>query len=1575
MYRIVLSLLALTSLCAQREQQADSGRGGSRPVPVKSERVIRPRAAGADVGLMADAQNPLIALSFVATPTRAVSVAVNGNFAYVCSQNEITVVNILNPASPVVVNTFTTTLINNAGSIQCSVQRGVLSIFSDSVSTTQGNNPGYVAFSLASPIAPVLITQVPVNKRFFSRPLYLGNYAFVPMAAQIFFPLFGYSWEDQLGDLLSFDLTNFATPTLIGSLRQVQTDAVYGGAGPVLGITQASTALAYIGGTTSTGGANNGAGRLQVVDLTNPAGMTVVGELRFPGTLHMGAPLVQGTLGLAVGNTDGYTGVYQSDPGTKGKLVFVTLDLSNRRSPEIITTKISDYKPGSGGGFAKIGANLFAVAGVRNAADQELMLVVDTSNPRNVAFKEFPLTNPVTSLEAIGKVLYATTNAGLRIYDIPDADAVVLSSCASSVDVAFAVDRASGVAGQAFAEAVAGAKRMMGQLNLPATGGSDRVSVVSFTTAATLEQVLTGDKAAAGAALDRIIAGGNTYIGAGIEAAQAELLGARRNPLAQPVIVLLSDGRDAGAPNTAASAAAAAAAKAAGIKIITVAYGQTTAAGNARLAGLASSAGEQYSGVASGQAGPVTVLDANTCQASITILSSAAAGPRTVETTTGTYVSSLPNAFTVQGSVAAPAANAITIVGLPSPPSGGGGTEVTLNVAGLPGGTITPASVRISMRLGGGTSTNASAAATIFTVNAGGAGTLKFRVPSTIRVTQATAFQLLVAGQTDAGVAFSSTNTAVFTLTPGAALAGVKPTASDPGKTLLVTLVGVSTHWVDGQTMVSFGPGISVGSGPVGGFGRVDVQSPARAVAELQIVGAAASGLRKVELQTGSEYTAQTGLFRVNPAQTPRVLTLTPSTSPDRGYAGTVVELTATGFPAGAIAPSAVRIRLNPTGGEAFAYAEVRPSVIVGTTGTGRILRFALPAVYSDTPVAYGVTVSGTNLQGIPFVSGNTAGLTQLTAIRPDFVSPTSIMADQTVTVTVRVPLATFQQGVTDANFGPELGVGGAPFGAFGPVTVSNSTTVSLTLRSSVIANGTRTVQIRTGSQVVAFSFDAFGPIVYAVEPSRVFAGQPTQITIFGSRTHFSALTTVQCGPGWSVGGAPAGAPGPVAEVVGQTTVKVFVTAASDAEPYVLPTVRTGDEVIISQRDLFVTIPQIQVSPDTGGQGQTQTVSIRSYDGFAQLVAGQSVANFGPGISVGGAAPGADGPITVSNPYQAQATIVIQPNAPPGLRPVTVKTGPIAVSTQAGSGYRVYGPLLTDADPYAYTPGQSYSVVLYFRYVDLRGQTVTANFGPGIKVGGGVAGAFGPVTVLEATTARAQIEVQPDAPRSQRQVGVTVGGANADSDAYVGVVSSISSISPVSGVAGQTVNVRLTGLFTQWTPGNLIMYADLGMRIGGAAENAGGAVAVASATDATASVEILPWLPDGTYSFYLFDQATSEDWSLYNVFTVTNPLPHILDWSPGYAPPGQTLTMTVTGRNTAWAQGQTRVGLGPDIQINGGPPGVASLVTVVSPTQLTFTITVGANVPASYDQRDLTVTTGTSTQIRPRAVYVGFGPE
>jgi hypothetical protein len=495
--------------------------------------------------------------------------------AYVCDDQEVSVIDVTNPVNPQIVATALSSLIKNSANIHCAVQRGNLVVFADQTSTlvANGGGPGVSSFSLANPVQPQLINATSLTKRFFQDPVYIGNFAFVPTAALTFF--LGFQWDGEFGDLISVDLTNFNSPALVGTLAQPQVNSTFGGATPVLGAVQADTSLIYLGGSTATGGGNSGIGRLQVADVTSPTGMKLTGQLLIPGTIHSYAPLIQGTVAVGIGNTGGYVGSLNVSPGEKGNIVVTTFDVSDRRSPAILSTTTTTYTVGVGGGATRIGNYLFAFAGVLDANNNQVLLIVDISNPLAPVLQSFPISQPFTSMQAVGTTLYATLGAGgFATYSIPGIGGGPVSVCPAAVDAMLVVDRGAQISSQAFLDAKTALKAFVDSLHLT----PDQAGVVSFTNSAHLDQTLTTNGAQTKTAVDAIIVGGSSYIGAGIAAAQLELTGPRHNATAAPLMIVLSDGADSGAPNNTATIAAANAAKAAGIRIITLQYGVSATA-------------------------------------------------------------------------------------------------------------------------------------------------------------------------------------------------------------------------------------------------------------------------------------------------------------------------------------------------------------------------------------------------------------------------------------------------------------------------------------------------------------------------------------------------------------------------------------------------------------------------------------------------------------------------------------------------------------------------------------------------------------------------------------------------------------------------------------------------------------------------------------------------------------------------------------------------------------------------------------------------------------------------------------
>ena len=281
--------------------------------------VVQPTAAGG---------SSLNLVGSLATASSAQTIAINGNTAYVCDQNEVSVVDITNPAAPVLLTTALSSYIANAANIHCDIQQGNLVIFSDTSSTTIGNNPGFLVFGLSNPQSPNLISAVPFNKRFVGDPIiYEGNTAFLYTNAV--FTQFGLE-TGTAGDIVAVNVSNLSNPTVLGTLSQ-NGDPVYGGPNEFYGQALYNSGILYGTATTLAGGsASGGAAALDVIDISNPAGLTLSNQVttNANGVQYPSTPLIQGNT-LVTLATSGST------PNPETLIVY---DISNPANPVIVST-------------------------------------------------------------------------------------------------------------------------------------------------------------------------------------------------------------------------------------------------------------------------------------------------------------------------------------------------------------------------------------------------------------------------------------------------------------------------------------------------------------------------------------------------------------------------------------------------------------------------------------------------------------------------------------------------------------------------------------------------------------------------------------------------------------------------------------------------------------------------------------------------------------------------------------------------------------------------------------------------------------------------------------------------------------------------------------------------------------------------------------------------------------------------------------------------------------------------------------------------------------------------------------
>jgi hypothetical protein len=252
-----------------------------------------------------------------------------------------------------------------------------------------------------------------------------------------------------------------------------------------------------------------------------------------------------------------------------------------------------------------------------------------------------------------------------------------------------------------------------------------------------------------------------------------------------------------------------------------------------------------------------------------------------------------------------------------------------------------------------------------------------------------------------------------------------------------VVLVGQFTHFVQGQTTVSFSSAdITVNS--------VTVNSQTSVTANISITVTALIGARNVTVTTGSEVAVGNSVFTVQAGLA--VVSLSPNfgvqgTNPTITINGTFTHFTqgqtTANFSGNDITAGAVTVN-SPT----LATVQIQISV-VASLGQRTI-------------------VINTGSESAPGTFNVTAGAPIITSVNPN-------VGGQGVTslsVTVNANFTSWVNGTTVASFGSGISVGGATPGGFGPVTVNGSGQFTATVSIAAGATlGPRDVTVKTGTE------------------------------------------------------------------------------------------------------------------------------------------------------------------------------------------------------------------------------------------------------------------------------------------------------------------------------------------------------------------------------------------------------------------------------------------------------------------------------------------------------------------------------
>ena len=440
--------------------------------------------------------------------------------------------------------------------------------------------------------------------------------------------------------------------------------------------------------------------------------------------------------------------------------------------------------------------------------------------------------------------------------------------------------------------------------------------------------------------------------------------------------------------------------------------------------------------------------------ANLTIAAAAATGLRTVTVTTGPETAAKTDAFTVNAATPAPSISTVSPASgqqgqqnLPVTVTGvntnfvQGQSQVSLG-AGITVGTITVVS-----------KTSLTASLTIAAAAATGLRTITVTT-GTETVSQADAFTVNAA-------------------TPAPTISTVSPATGQQGQqNLPITVTGLNTNFVQGQSQVSFGAGITVGT--------ITVASKTSLTASLTIAAAAATGLRTITVTTGTETASQADAFTVNAVTpAPTISTVSPATG-QQGQQNLTITITGanTNF---------VQGQSQPSFGAGITIGTV--TVASKTSLTAVISLGATAATGLRTVTVTTGSETATKTDAFTFTAAPTSP--QITSISPN----SGNQGQANLPVTITGTNTNFTQGQSQVSLGAGITVG--------TVTVASKTslTASLTIDAAAVL-GARTVSVVTGAETATLAGgltvngpgDTTGPTITIVKPtggSTVFVAKP----------------------------------------------------------------------------------------------------------------------------------------------------------------------------------------------------------------------------------------------------------------------------------------------------------------------------------------------------------------------------------------------------------------------------------------------------------------------------------------------------
>ena len=733
----------------------------------------------------------------------------------------------------------------------------------------------------------------------------------------------------------------------------------------------------------------------------------------------------------------------------------------------------------------------------------------------------------------------------------------------------------------------------------------------------------------------------------------------------------------------------------------------------------------------------------------------------------------------------------------------------------------------------------------------------------------------------------------LFTVTPGiASISSVASTPATQGSRLSVnqgqiatfSIVGANSHFLDGETVVNFGSGITVSS--------LTVVDATHLTGQIAVSYSSATGLRGITVTTDGEVApSSSDAVLVNITQ-PSGMTITPTT----GLQGTEISVQVQGIGTNWINGVTAASFGNNNG------LTVKSFVVNNATQQGVIdllidgtTYITLPYIYPG-PLPYSLTVTtqvGQNIEteSLPYVFSVGPGAAIVTSL-----APSGGRQGSTVSVSIVGQNTNFRNGVTQAL----MTSGSCPpyWVNLVDVNVANVAVTDArhaTLAVAVSSNaptGLRTLCVSTLGENAAYA-NAFTvlpgtPTLNGVSPVNGQQGQTLTLNIIGQFTHWGPSTTATFGPGVSLVGS--------LQVVDAQTLSAQV--AIDPLAFVGPrtvTITTGTEVVSG--NYFQVVPGgaiiTEIAPTMANQG-AQNVFVTITGNGTHWVQGQTHFQMpGDGITVNG--------FQVNSATSAVAEITVSPTAALGTRTVYMATGGEVLSK--ANSFLITGgiPAITCVNPSVLTQGlQNVNVQICGDHTNWTRSITHVTFDGLPLSSDSTVNSFTSITAVLNVPANAAVGLHKITVQTGPQVltsNVNVVGAPATPGGGSGGSSPpptpyISYLNPGAALVGQTLDVNFQGRYTSWFPGSSTIAFGAGITVN--------SFQVTGLTSAVANITIDPHAAMGNRTVTISTGATETETTTFGV-TVGVPTLSLID--PGAIVQGQTRDFDVVGQFTTFYSG------------------------------------------------------------------------